>query len=278
MKVVIVVNSCDAYADLWDLFLLCLSDYWADCPYPIIINTERSGYSPPVGTNFNVSVHNFNSGPIDLWGARLRATLEDTDADLVIMLYDDFLLNAQVFQNRIESLISMMANDPEIGVIYLTKMLGVDKCQTRQDGLAVVGASTEYRLNSSPGIWRKDALLQYTGAQDNPWAWEYFGSYRTYRDKRTFLAVADGAEDIYSYDYRKGGAIYRGKWVSEVIDPIIVRHGLSLDVEKRGRVSSNEYPKRSFSWKVAFLAKGFQMIGAQMLLVVLRILRRKFVG
>lgn len=276
MSVVIVVNSCDAYSDLWDLFFLCMSDYWGGCDYPIVLNTESKTYSLPAGMSFDVTVHHYESAGADLWGARLISTLTDTRADFVVMLYDDFFLNAHVDQERLKALVGLMSGMPNVDVAYLTKLPGVQKSPAREDGLVVVAQTSDYRLNSAPAIWRKDALLKFTGRSDNPWAWEYFGSYRTFNDNSVFLAIADSGCDIYPYDYRKGGAIYRGKWVSEVINPIIEKHQLTLNLDKRGVVSSACFPKRDFAWKISFIKVGVQMIGPRVLFAVYNILREKF--
>lgn len=275
MNAVIVVNSCDAYSDLWDLFFLCMSDYWEGCDYPIVLNTESKQYYVQSGMSFNVTAHNFDCGGADKWGARLISTLNDICAEFVIVLYDDFFLNAPVDQERLRSLLDMMSGDPDIGVVYLTKLLGVEKIRVREDGLALVAPNTDYRLNSSPAVWRKDTLLKFTGAGDNPWAWEYFGSYRTFGDNTVFLAVADSGNDIYPYDYRKGGAVYRGKWVPEVIEPIIEKHQLNINLEERGTVGLRCFPKRSLSWKFKFMSTGVQMIGFRMLFVIYRLVRGK---
>ena len=274
-SVAVVVNSCDAYSDLWDLFFLCLSDYWPGCNYLIVLNTESKNYLLPASMSFDVAVHNHKLKEKDLWGARLIATLKDITADFVIMLYDDFLLNAPVNKKRIKASVDLISSNPEIDVVYLTKLLGVKKSPARDDGLAMVEPKADYRLNSAPAIWRKEALMKYTGVKDNPWAWEYFGSYRTFDTHSIFLAIADSGEDIYPYDYRKGGAIYRQKWVSEVIDPIIRKHNLDIDVEKRGTVAASCFPKRDFAWKVSFMATGFEMIGLRISYALYRIIKNK---
>lgn len=135
MGTVIVVNSCDAYSDLWDLFFLCMSDYWEGCEYQIVLNTESKRYSVPSAMNFNVTAHNFDYGGADKWGARLISTLNDICAEFVIVLYDDFFLNAPVDQERLRTLLNLMSGAPDIGVVYLTKLLGVEKGRVREDGL-----------------------------------------------------------------------------------------------------------------------------------------------
>ena len=193
----------------------------------------------------------------------------------VIVLYDDFLLNAAVDQERIKALVDLISATPNCDVVYLTKLIGVETGFTREDGLVPVKSGADYRLNSAPAIWRKSALLNFTGEKDNPWAWEYFGSYRTFRVHSEFLAVDNSAKDIYPYDYSKGGAIYRGKWVAEVIDPIIRKHQLLIDTADRGTVASSYFPKRNLRWKVSFVAAGIQMIGPRIIIVIIRHFRKK---
>ena len=275
MKVTVIVNSCDAYSDLWDVFFLSMAEYWPDCTYPVVINTERKNYTQNTGIHLNIKVHNFNSNNIDLWGLRLLTTLKDTTSTYVIMLFDDFLLNAPVDQGRIKALVDLMSANPSVDVVYLTKLPGVNKGSKDGNGLALLAANADFRLNSAPGIWRKKALLRFTGKNDNPWAWEYFGSYRTFGVSSSFLAVADSGEDIYPYDYRKGGAIYRGKWVLDVINPVIEKYKLKIDTSIRGTVDLSYVPKRSLQWKLSFITTGIQMLGTRFVYVVYRILTRK---
>lgn len=276
MNVTVIVNSCDAYSDLWDIFFLCMTEYWPECTYSIVLNTERKKYSQCTGIYFDIKVHNFYSDDVDLWGRRLITTLKDTASTYVIMLYDDFLLNAPVNHGRIKALVDLMSATPSIDVVYLTKLPGVNKGPKHKNGLVSLAPSADYRLNSAPAIWRTKALLSFTGKKDNPWAWEYFGSYRTFGVSSVFLAIADSGEDIYTYDYRKGGAIYRGKWVLEVINPIIEKYKLKINTAHRGTVDSDYFPKRNLQWKLSFMSTGIQMIGPRFLHVVYRILRKKF--
>ena len=36
----VVVCSCDKYSDLWDPYFELFKKFWADCPYPVFLNTE----------------------------------------------------------------------------------------------------------------------------------------------------------------------------------------------------------------------------------------------
>ena len=44
MDCTLLVNSCDAYSDLWEPFFKMLGVHWPDCPYPIVLNTESKAF------------------------------------------------------------------------------------------------------------------------------------------------------------------------------------------------------------------------------------------
>lgn len=43
-KLTLLVNSCDKYADVIEVFFDILRRKWADCPYKIVLNTETYEY------------------------------------------------------------------------------------------------------------------------------------------------------------------------------------------------------------------------------------------
>ena len=271
----IVVNSCDAYSDIWEMFFLCFKEYWPDNQATIHLNTETTKFSLPEHLNINVKMHSYKSGPVDQWGARLISTLESIESEFIVMLYDDFLLNKKVDHKKFAELVNLIVSSEIIDVIYLTKLVGVKKSPWQDSSLSLVGSDSDYRLNSAPAIWRKSALLNYTREQDNPWAWEFFGSYRTFKHKKQFIAISDTHDDVYPYDYQKGGAIYRGKWVVDVVTPVIEKYKLAINLNRRGILESYDFPKRDLKWKILFLAIGVKMLGIQIVLVVYRVLKTK---
>lgn len=273
MNIEIVVNSCDAYSDIWEMFFLCFSEYWPHNKAIIHLNTEYKKYVPPEHLNLNIQSHTFKSGSIDQWGARLISTIESIKSEYVVMLYDDFILNQRVDNKKFIELVDLITNSHNIDVIYLTRLVGVKKYPWNDSGLSLVGSESDYRLNSAPAIWRKSALLNYTRTQDNPWAWEYFGSYRTFKYKKEFLAISDTHGDVYPYDYQKGGAIYRGKWVVDVVKPVIEKYNLAINLNERGILESYDFPKRNLKWKFLFLATGVKMLGFRIFVVFYRMMK-----
>lgn len=252
----VVVNTCDAYHDVLGIFFHAWQDCWPDCPHPVVINTELRAYSHPA----RVHHHSSPSGTDD-WGARLRATLLTIDSEFVMMLYDDFILDAPVSQERVQQALGLLRAQPAAVVTYLIDTaLPLSRTDT-DDVFVPLKDRVDYRLNSAPAIWRKQALMDYTEAGDTPWAWEVFGSYRTWGDGRVFYSLNPKQADIYPYNHNKGGAIYRGKWVREVVERMAQKYPLNIDWSVRGFSSDTAFEKRSFLWKLRFMKTGFRMVG-----------------
>lgn len=252
----IVVNTCDAYYDVLGIFFHALQDFWPDCPYAVVINTETLTYSHPA----RVHHHTSPEGGDD-WGARLLSTLSSIDSEYVMMLYDDFILDAPVSNQRIEQAVNLLQAHAHAVVVYLIDTaLPLQSTGTDEPFIALKDR-VDYQLNSAPAIWRKQALMDYTDVGDTPWAWEVFGSYRSWGDGRTFYTLNPNQADVYPYDHSKGGAIYRGKWVREVIEEVAEKYPLTIDWSKRGFSSDTVFEKRSLMWKLRFVQTGFRMVG-----------------
>lgn len=268
----IVINTCDAYEDVWELFFKALEEHWPDCKYPIVMNTEKKKCSYP-----NVITHNIKTSiDKDHWGMRLKQTLSSISSKYVIMLYDDFILEAPVNKKRITNCINWLDNNPEIAVFYFNNNPDCNIIDKRFDGFKQISARADYKLNSAPAIWRKDKLFNYTENNDTPWAWEYFGSFRTYGVSDLFYCTDKNKEDIYLYNYSMGGAIYRGKWVENVVTPLIKKYNLKININIRGIADiSSPKIKRSLAWKVNFFFLGFKMIKFGVFIFLFRIFNKK---
>lgn len=269
----ILVNSCDAYEDLWQPFFVLFDHYWKNCPYNIILNTEHKKFDYE-GLNIK-SLNLLSQTDKDLWGKRLRETLKKIDTKYVISIFDDFFLEKDIDQELIEECIKRMDEDDKISVIYLMKLPCKSSDDSRFDNLELVGAKVNYRLNSAPAIWRKDKLLEYTGNKDTPWAWEFFGSARTYGKKDLFYCTKQ-ENNIYCFKSELGGAIHRGKWVKSIIEPVIKEYNIDIDLSQRGIEDENktEY-KHSIGWNLKFLLTGFRMINFKVSIFLWRAIKKR---
>lgn len=271
-RVTVIINTCDAYQDVLQLFLCAFNDYWKSCEFPIIINTES------VKHDFHddrIQVFNYPQyDGTDHWGDRLRTALASVTSDFVLMLYDDFILEDCVDAHGIEEGIELLSNEPDAAAAYLIKT-GLPTSCKRTATFARVEDRSDFILNSAPAIWRKDTLLSYIGKYDNPWAWEVFGSYRTWNRNSSFYTINLTVKDIYPYNHDKGGAIYRGKWVKEVVIQKFKKYNLSIDPAVRGFINMAELAPRSLRWKINFMLAGIHMVGIKAFYFIIKYLMLK---
>jgi len=271
----IIVNTCDAYEDTWELFFCAFKEHWPECKFRIILNTENKKLRLD---GFNVTTHNYSpSSPKNLWGERLRQTLNSCESEYVIMLYDDFILEDHVNLKAIKDCTKFLNDNPDVSVFYFTNISANTNIQDhRFPGFDRIPQRGDYKLNSAPAIWRKNKLLKYTKQNDTPWAWEFFGSYRTYRKKDSFYCTIKECKPIYPYNNLMGGAIYRGKWVGNVVLHLAKKYNLKIDINERGLAENSiGGNKRSLAWKLSFLLTGFQMIHVGVFVYIYRYFRKK---
>lgn len=269
-ELTIIVNTCDSYSDVLSLFFAAFSEYWTNCSFDIIINTEERLYG-----NYPAKVHNYKPTGCNSWGERFLQTLESVETEFVLVVYDDFILEDYVSEEQLISIVNLMKVDKNSTVFYLIDTnLPKSKKYIHNESFSEIIDYSDFKLNSAPAIWRKSDLIDYTGKYDNPWAWEVFGSYRTYGN-RHFYTRSQGFGDLYKYNYSKGGAIYRGRWVREVVESKIKKYGLDIDLMDRGLSSDSIDEGRSLKWKIQFIMLGFKMVGFKAFYFIPRYLRAK---
>lgn len=267
-RVTVVVNSCDAYSDVLKIFFKALDEYWPELPFPVIVNTESS----PI---LKCNQAEKKKKP---WGARIIDVLKSIKTEYVIMVFDDFILEDYVDIEKIYSALDVLKNDINSSVFYLNAACVKDHKDDPLFDYRLLKDGVDYRLNSVPSIWKRKDLIGFTGSLDNPWSWEIFGSFRTFNKNKNFYSASSQAKNIFIYNYKKGGAIYRGKWVRDVVQPLINKYGLDIDLNERGFCDFEEKISRPLIWKINFLILGFRTIKFSMFKFLMNYLKHKLFG
>ena len=86
-RVTLLVNSCDAYADLWQPFFTLLKRYFVPLPAEILLNTETKDFAFD-GLNLRC-VH--STAPT--YGERMTDALREVKTEYTLLLLDDFFLS-----------------------------------------------------------------------------------------------------------------------------------------------------------------------------------------
>lgn len=269
-RLTMLVNSCDAYEDVWDLFFESIRVQWPECKYDIVLNTETFSYSYK---ELPINVHNYRRkfAKKDRWGERFRRTLRDIDTEYVLTFLDDFVLTEPVKNpGLIEQILDFMDSNPDVTVVYLDAfpkwcfLLEEDKSLP---GFGKMPQVCSYKLSTAVAVWRRERLLSLIKDFETPWEWEMNASYRACRMQcGEFYAVVDALEDIprnIMFSFQHGGAIRRGLW--NVDTPQLARkYGIDIDASKRGIMDTenpyNEVRTEIYSVKANFRKDFFKVV------------------
>lgn len=226
----LLVNSCDAYKDLWDPFFQLLNSNWPHCPYPVVLNTESEEYSCRY---LQVSICHAESSA-EPWGKRLYNCVKKIQTPYIIFLLDDFFLEAPVDTGKISQCIEWMEQDHNIATFSFVPTLWEDIDDKKYQGFLRRPFRCNYKVNCQAAVWRRDCLLKLIRKHETPWEFEVFASSRARRYRKwLFYAARNDAERAFCYDWIAGGAVHRGKWTRRVPE-LLASHSILVDFTIRG--------------------------------------------
>ena len=88
-RATLLVPSCDRYADVWRPFFALLRRNWPDCPFRVVLGTNHRVCDEP-------GVETLRIGDDRDWTAGVRAMLDQTASDTVLVMLEDYLLRSRV--------------------------------------------------------------------------------------------------------------------------------------------------------------------------------------
>ena len=270
-KINILINTCDKYHDVLPFLFSSFKEYWTNCDYHIHLNSEYNKYE---FDGFNIQSHVLSNEKKEAWGYRFKKTIKNINSKYIITLFDDFVLESKVDQEMINFFFKIMEDNNNVGVIYLNSILEENKNNSLHF-LKEVDELYPFRINSAPALWRKSFLFNLIEEKDDPWSWEAFAGYKKIARKLKILSIFKDIKPAYDFNTSKGGAIYRGKWVEEVIMPKIDKYNILINLNLRGVFKKNDLIKRSFIFKLNFLISGYRMVGFKVIFFIFYMLKKK---
>ncbi len=241
----ILVNSCDAFSDVWELFFKAFSIQWPDCPYKVLLNTETKDYPNDMG----IEVINFP--PIngrDCWGKRYKNALKSIDTPYVIPVLEDYVLKESFTgQEMIEQTMDWMDENPDIGVFYIRKHPYVIQKETEFRGFGMLPQKCDYKLATSFAVWRKVFLDKCVKGIESPWEWEVYATKRAWRFPEKMYALLESQEELFNISW--GGVIRRGLWHTETKE-LAEKYGVDIDFSIRGVMDENDPFREKDLYKV----------------------------
>lgn len=245
-KCTMLVCSCDAYEDCWEPFFKILQAEWPTMPFNIVLNSERKSYSY---AGFRIKTFQMYKPNEVAWGKRLKETLKRIKTEYIFFMMDDFFLNEPVKEEKIYQCIDWMDGDSDIQVFSFYYLSGKGIADPKYPGFLRRKQFGAYRFNCQAAVWRRSALIHALRDFEDPWQWELYGNWRSFRQfGKKYYALARSEPLALNYVYQppalKGverDAIWRGKWIVPYVDPLFKKHGIEIDYSVRGECSPKLY-------------------------------------
>lgn len=235
--VTIIVNTSDGFEDCWQPFFKLFNQYWGNCAYPILLNTESKIFENPF-PELNISstqvAKDTNKSRLS-WSECLIRALNQVKTPLVLYMQEDYFISKPVKSELIEEFANMMIENEDIKYIGLTWFGNSPPFSEWEEDkrLKIVSKNSKYRVSTQASLWKKDTLLSYLNVDENGWMFEILGSQRAKNRNDLFLTIN---RDIYRNDgminYTHTGII-KGKW-HPAIPLLFKKHDIEINFDIRG--------------------------------------------
>lgn len=161
----LMIQTCEAYSDLWQPHLDFLGKSWPDCPFRRILVTDE-----PTRRCFP-GVEVFAAGAGLHMPGRLAAVLPHISSKYILLTLDDYFPVYPISTAEISRLVDIMDSQ---GLDYLRLFPDPPSFHPYpgQRGLYRVDLSTDYAVNLYPGIWRTSFLSKTLPGSGDIWAYE----------------------------------------------------------------------------------------------------------
>ena len=234
-KLTVLVNSCDAYKDLWPAFFSLYSINWEKGKkYPIVLNCECEEYT---FEGLEITCHRYlKAGKNATWGDRLYQTLKSINTEYILFLLDDFFFADRVHDEIIRECLDYMDRNKNIACFNFQKPYRGNNTISRYPRFDRRKNGDLYTLTCQPALWRRKKLMHYINRNEDAWQFEQYGSARTALYKKDeFYIIKQTEPNVFEYNFSTidGYGVCRGKWHPQTVY-LFNKYGIDIDFSKRG--------------------------------------------
>lgn len=232
----ILVNTCDGFEDCWDPFFRLFAHYWPGFAGTIYLNTERKDYAYPGLAIVPLKVCRDEAPHVrPTWSECLIRALDAIPEELLFYVQEDYFLNGQVDEAKVEELVALMRGDASIHCIHFNDQAIVADGPWRYPGLHRTKLVQRFRISCQTALWRREVLRSYVRSHEAAWQFELYGSVRGRYLEHDFYVVDP---TVYRKDVREvipyvATGIVQGRWY-EAVPPLFAAHGIEMDFARRG--------------------------------------------
>ena len=196
-KIALIVLSCDAYSDLWPIFINQFEINWRDCPYDKYISTNHLNS----GSN---SFQDLKIGEDKSWsdGVRKALTQLKDKYEYALITLEDSVLVEKVDNNKFNEILTEFV---KLNGNYLKFIKKPSPTNRFNSYFGEIKPGSLYRPTCVYALWKIETLLSLLDENENAWEFERFGSIRS--DKYPGFYV------VYEDFFKILNTIVKGKWV-----------------------------------------------------------------
>ncbi len=228
MELSIIVYSCWKNRDMWKIFSRLFKKYWSECPYAVILVTDRF---EDEGESYAFSkVVEIN----DTWARMIKKAIRLAETPYVMLWMDDYLLCDYVCNDDIQKQVERAKkfHAANIRLIESPKRSGNYK---RHDNIGFYKNGQAYSISTQVGIWDVQFLNKLIDDNWSAWDFERIASMSKINFRQPLLVALD-----YVFPYEEG--VRRGKWMVSGVN-LCKRNGIKLDSSTRPIMSNMEMAK-----------------------------------
>lgn len=207
MTTPVYVFTCEKSAWTLQPFAYLFNLFWSP-DWPVIVAGERK-QPAPLPPNFSWWSYG-KEWPADRWSNGVMRFLEKQDADVCVLLLDDYWLVREVDVEGIDILAGLARETPDLLRIDLTddRQYNGDSRDVGYCGrfdLVETPGDSPYQMSLQAGIWRRDLLLSVLRPDLSPWQVELFLS-PTLHERQDLRVLGTRQRPVRYANATKGGA------------------------------------------------------------------------
>ena len=215
----VLVCSCDRYSDLLMPFSVLWRKFWPDCPFETVLVTETS----PSAASDLCFDRVIACGSGGNWCSRLVQALGQIATPYVLMLCDDYYLEAPVDTSRI---LERLAQAQAFDAVNLRLIPNPKPSIPYRDGLLEYRKNTAYCISTLAGFWNREFLRALAEGRSSIWEFERYGSFAVGEETRPLLVTP-------TREFPFVDAVHKGCW--EKFGLAVCRaNGIEPDLSVRG--------------------------------------------
>ena len=145
------------------------------------------------------------------FGTRIQHSLKCVEEEYVIVMCDDFIVEAEVDESCLSQLKDYMVLNNKVSSIALARTSGKKTSERIMEHYCKCDKFAYFRTTLQCSIWNKNAFFNLMYDVKSPWEFEIFSNYKTFSSCNLFYALDN--DKYQPIKYNRGSFVIRGKIV-----------------------------------------------------------------